>query len=479
MQTPTKCSRCGTVSDPGETFCGNCGQPLQATVTPAPQICPRCRSSVAAGETFCGNCGQSLSAAARPGPSVPYAPPPVAAPKRSSFGKIFLIGCLGLVVVSVLAAGGVGIYVWRRASYTPPDRKPPQLPQRTAGTMREFPVDTDPTAPAAPTSVATQSLTPDGPSGASSSGISSQTPLPPGLDRSTLARRADSMTTATYRPRQQTPTSTTAPANVPADSPPTAAAGGQVIVIVLNLLPNSGGAADALAAAVTQASGGQATGVQVQSPNGAIYTGSRIRTQQICVYILQKQDASVAIIVFAPDPGTQQMADRLAMNVGNGDGLNDYPDVKDSFSTLPAAVPSGLTIEEINTLTRNQIESLLAGPAGGGGEDVGRILEQMRNFIPDRLLSVRYSDTSRQEWNALSFEYGSTFQAWRTWLLARGALGLSGSQSTTVREVDALYLDQDGKRILIFQKGPYLVVLGGPSAVPLDRLVALGNQFQL
>jgi hypothetical protein len=337
--------------------------------------------------------------------------------------------------------------------------------------MKEFPVDNDPTSPAAPTSVATETLTPGGSGRTSTAGISSKTPLPPGLDRSALAQRADSMTTATYQPRQTTPASGTTP---------TTTAGGQVIVIVLNLLPNSGGAADAIAGTVAQASGGDATGITVQSPNGAAYTGRRIKTPQICVYVLQKQDDSVAIIVFAPDPAAQQLADRLAQNVGNGEGLNDYPDVNSSLASLPATLPSDLKLEEINTLTRNQIESSLAGSAGTSGqEDVGRILEQMRNFIPERLTAIRYSDASRQEWNALQFEYGSSFQAWRTWLLARGALGLSGSQSTTVREVDGLYIDQDGQRILIFQKGPYLMVLGSPSSVPVERLVALGNQFQV
>jgi hypothetical protein len=103
----------------------------------------------------------------------------------------------------------------------------------------------------------------------------------------------------------------------------------------------------------------------------------------------------------------------------------------------------------------------------------------MRPFIPERLTGARYLDTGRKDWVALEFEYGSTFQAWRTWLLARGALGLSGAQTTTVRDVDALYLDQEGKRILVFQKGPYLVFLSGPSAATADRLVALGNQFQV
>jgi hypothetical protein len=49
----------------------------------------------------------------------------------------------------------------------------------------------------------------------------------------------------------------------------------------------------------------------------------------------------------------------------------------------------------------------------------------------------------------------------------------------TVRDVDGLYLEQEGKRILVFQKGPYLIFLSGPAGATADRLVALGNQFQV
>src|SRR5260370_13246193 len=103
----------------------------------------------------------------------------------------------------------------------------------------------------------------------------------------------------------------------------------------------------------------------------------------------------------------------------------------------------------------------------------------MRPFIPARLTGARYTDKGQQDWVTLEFEYESTFQAWRTWLLARSALGLSGAQSTTVRDVNGVYLDQEGKRILVFQKGPYLIFLSGPSAATVERLVALGNQFQV
>jgi hypothetical protein len=103
----------------------------------------------------------------------------------------------------------------------------------------------------------------------------------------------------------------------------------------------------------------------------------------------------------------------------------------------------------------------------------------MRPFIPNVMTGSRYLDSTKQEWVALNLEYGSTFQAWRTWLLARGALGLGGAETTTVSDVDALYMIQDGKRIMLFQKGPYLIFLSGPSGAAIDRFVALGNQFQV
>jgi len=468
MQMNSVCSRCGTPAVPGETFCGNCGQSMQPAVVATSQTCARCGTLATPGETFCGNCGQSLAA---PGPVSP-APLAVAPPKKSSAGKILLAGCLGIIGVLVLAAGAGGIYVWRRSSYTPPVRKAPALPQRAAGTLTEFPVDNDANSPAKPTSVATQTLTPAGTS-SSQSLTAGQAKLPPGIDQAALAKGATTMTSATYRAHPGAASST------PSSSDQGTAGKDQVYICVLTAMPNDPAFGEGLGSAVAQATRGDRTGVRVQSPTGSVYSGSRIRSPQTTVYVLTKEAGNIVIIIYAPDPTTQETADRLAQRVGNGEGLNDYPEVKNSLWTLPASTPGDLTLQELNTLTRGEIESSIGNSTSAQNDDTRRILEQMRQFIPERLTAARYSDATRQEWNAMEFEYGSTFQAWRTWLLAKGVLGLSGSQSTTVSGVDALYMDQDGKRILIFQKGPYLVILGGPTAAPVDKLVALGNEFQL
>jgi len=42
-----------------------------------------------------------------------------------------------------------------------------------------------------------------------------------------------------------------------------------------------------------------------------------------------------------------------------------------------------------------------------------------------------------------------------------------------------IHLNQDGKRIMLFQKGPYLIFMSGPADATVDRFVALGNQIQV
>jgi len=427
----TICPQCGTPATPGESFCRNCGKELFApTITALPPAVPQVQSPA----------------------NPPQFQPMAAMPTRKRRSPL-MIGCLIIVGLIVVAAGAGGIYVWRRVSYSPPVRQAPDIPQRAAGTMTEFPVDNDPNAPAKPTSVQTESL-----SGTTTkSDSSSAAKLPPGVDRSKLSKGATTMTSSTYKPQPQ----------APKESSTSDSTKDNVYICVLTAIPNQPNFGDGLATSVVQATNGTKTGVKVQSPKGATYIGSKVRSPQANVYVLTKQGADVVILIYGPDPSTLAVVDRLAQNVGNGEGLIDYPEVKQSLWTLPAKTPSDLTLQEINTLTGAQI--------GSGGD----LPSGMRPFIPDRLTGARYTDAGRQEWVALNLEYGSTFQAWRTWLLARSALGLGGAQTTTVRDVDALYLNQEGKRILVFQKGPYLIFLSGPSSATVDRLAALGNQIQV
>jgi hypothetical protein len=433
----TVCTKCGTPAAPGEGFCRNCGNQL---VQP----------TVAAPTPVAGAPAPTITA---PPPAAPqYQPPVSAAPPKKRRSKL-MMGCLVIIGLGVAALGAGGIYVWYRTSYTPPVRKAPDIPQRAAGTLTEFPVDNDKSKPSEPGSVQTESL-----GGATAKTESSTgTKLPPGITKTSLAKGATTMTSSTYKPKLpsgQIPVGTTS----------------DVYICVLTAIPGQPGFVDSLVTSVKTTISGQVTAVQVQSPKGATYAGSHIVSAQGNIYVLSKQGSDIIIILYGADPSTKDTVDRLAQNVGNGEGLNDYPEVKESLWTLPAQTPSELTLIEINTMTGAQIENSIGS---------GDLPSEMRPFIPDRLTGARYTDASKQEWVVLNLQYGSSFQAWKTWLLARGALGLSGGETTTVRDVDGIYLNQEGKRIMLFQKGPYLIFLSGPAGAPVDRFVTLGNQIQV
>lgn len=361
-----------------------------------------------------------------------------------------MMGCLvviGLGAIGVLAGGG---YVWYRTSYTPPVRQAPAVPERAAGTLSEFPVDKG----SRPTSVETEAL---GGMTAKSETTSTTTKLPPGVTKSSLAKGATAMTSSTYK---KTPVGSTTPST-----------GGDIYICVLTAMPGQTGFVDGIATSVKTSTGGTMTNVTVQSPKGATYAGSHIIGSQGNIYVLAKQGSDIVIILYGADPSVSSSVDSLARNVGNGEGLIDYPETKESLWTLPAQTPSELTLVQISTMTGPQLESSI----GTNGD----LPSEFRPFIPDRLTAARYNDSSKQEWSVLNLQYGSSFQAWRTWLLARSALGLGGGSTTTVRDVDGIYLNQEGKRMMLFQKGPYLILMSGPTSAPVDRFVALGNQIQV
>ena len=430
----TLCPKCGTPAAPGEAFCRNCGAQLFAAATtplPPTQAAPPAPTITA------------------PPPGPPqFQPPPSAAPPRKKRSKL-MMGCLVIIGLGVAALGAGGLYVWYRTSYTPPVRQAPALPERAAGTMSEFPVDKD----TQPTTVETEQL--GGTTAKSETTTSSK--LPPGVTKTSLAKGATAMTSSTYK-------------KIPVGSM-TPSSGGDIYICVLTAMPGQPGFVDGIATSVKTSMSGTMTSVTVQSAKGATYAGSHIVSSQGNVYILSKQGGDIVIIIYGADPAVSSNVDSLAKNVGNGEGLIDYPETKESLWTLPAQTPSELTLIQISTMTGAQIESSI----GSGGD----LPSEMRPFIPDRLTAARYSDSSKQEWAVLNLQYGSSFQAWRTWLLARSALGLGGGSTTTVRDVDGIYLNQEGKRIMLFQKGPYLIFMSGPAGAPVDRFVALGNQIQV
>jgi len=427
-----------------------------------PRGCPRCGTLAAGTDPFCGRCGQTM---------------PAAAIVRMPMGKMTLVASV-MVVLVMGVVGGTGWLAFGSAmAYSPPQRRAPEMPQRMAGTLKEFPIDTKTSSPARPGSVITQDFQQGGTK--SSSQQLPQKWLPPGLDREYLRSRANAMTSVTYRP--QASASSTGSSTNTANSKGAAGSADQIYVHVLDKPSNKPGEGEEIANNIAQATRGERTGVGVNNPGGDVYAGSRIHTPQIIVFVLDKENANILIIIYAPTPATQEVAERLAANVGNGEGLNEYPEVRNSLWTLPQRPQDDLVLQEVNTLTRDDLFSREDAKSSGDSktdQEAQKMVNAASLFIPERFTTARYSDGSQREWNALVCDFGSTRWAWNTWMFLRWTAGL-GMQSTSVLGGDSLYTNTEGQGILIFQKGPYLVVLRGPSGAPQERLVGLANKFQV
>ncbi len=460
------CGSCGQRLKPDDVFCGGCGAPAPASTagpgvaySKSPAACPICGQPECVGKEFCGNTGQRIgspaAAAFTPSAAQPAAMPaaaPIAERKR-----FWSLGRVALLLFCILLLAGVGYFVVSSGLFhTAAQRVPPALPKAMAGTLTEFPVDTATSNPVKPTNVSIQALG----KGAAPPELPPNS-LPPGLTPAMLPGVGTSITSAVYKGNPQDP---------------------GVNVHVVDVDGDPAQATQQLAGTIeSSAQGATATGVRVQSPTGADYTGVRIRTPQIEVYVLGKTAGSVVIVIYAPDPAVMATAERLAGNVGNAGGLNDYPGVTDSVGSLPATLPAGLELVELRTysaadlgLSPQQIGQSLGGQLGDSGE----LASQAQRFMPETLVAARYRDARRKEFNVLVGEYGNTLAAWRTWSLLRWTAGLTGMTSIPVGDASGLTITQGGQEYVVFQTGSHLAVLAGPDEPAGTRVLQLAQALQ-
>ncbi|MBC7910211.1 MAG: hypothetical protein H7Y30_06910, partial [Pyrinomonadaceae bacterium] len=366
------------------------GRSTAPGLTVVSRACKSCGLPIVGAENFCRHCGQTA--------------PTIALGRRTPLGKMALMSA-GWTLFSVILIGGFGWFLFFRGlAYTPPERRPPEMPPRLAGTMTEFPVDTNSSTPLVPDDVVAQS---EASGGLPPKEQVPQERLPPGLTRDTLSKRTSSLTSVTYKKRKpkkedETPAIETA-------------TGEQVYVCVLRVLPEATNTGQELADLIASATSGARSTIRVQSPNGGVYVGSKIKTAQISVYVLEKQGADVLTLVYAPTPEAEDEAARLAGNVGNGEGLNDYPEFRESVWVLPQAAPGGLVLQEITTRSRAEMGAGEIESARTDDPDAQRWLEYIKQLIPERAISGRYRDASRREWEVVVYDYASTRKAWNTW----------------------------------------------------------------
>lgn len=439
----------------------------------APRFCPNCRKQAEGFDMFCNVCGVQV-----PPPMVMAAPAKAPAP----IGKLILTSILTVVFSLGLYGVGGWLAFGREIAYTPPVRTKPLLPKHVEGTMTEFPVDsnvsTNSPNHAQPASVITQNWS----QGSSSTVSVPPNWLPPGVRTETISHRTNTMVSANYRSNNAVSKRPTRTTSSPNSNTQVSSIDDQVYVHVLDVAPNQARIGDELANSIAITSGGERTGVKIENPNGNTYIGSRIRTEQNTTYVLNKQNADIVIVIYAPSPEEFETADRLARNVGNGQGLNDYPEVQSSIWTLPPSPPN-LQLQEVYTLTGEDILRSIAELERSASKEqmpeVDNFIQQVKQFIPERITQARYLDDHRQEWGVIVGDYASTRRAWTTWSVVSWSGIIQNAQTINVSGVNGILVNEGQQQIIFFQKGPYLVIVAAPRASSMDKLIALTNGFQI
>lgn len=431
----------------------------------APRFCPNCRQPAESFDVFCGNCRYQI-------------PPPIvsAVPMSrpvSSVGKLILTSILTVVFSLGLYGLGGWLVLGREIAYTPPTRTKPVLPKYVEGTMTEFPVDPSTNSSVQPASVITQNWS----QGSSSTISVPPTWLPPGVKAETISHRANTMVSANYRSKTAvSKTSTSSPSNK------TARVDDQVYVHVLDVPSNQAGISNEMVNSISSTTGGERTGVKVQNPNGNTYIGSRIRNQQNTTYVLNKQNADTVIVIYAPSPEEFETADRLARSVGNGQGLNDYPEVQASIWTLPPAPPE-LELQEVYTLTGEDIlrsiTELERSSTQEQAPEIENLIQQVKQFIPERITQARYLDNHNQEWGIIVGDYESTRRALTNWSILSWSGLIQNSKTITISGVEGLLISEGVQQFIFFQKGPYMVIIAAPKNASFDKLTAVTSGFQI
>jgi hypothetical protein len=395
--------------------------PPAAAVNGAPALCPACGSPDCVGQEFCEDTGQRIRPIAGP-----ITPPAAEAAQQQPGIAAKLI--LGVILVLALVYFGFGLLSSAgkmfsgggtpRAASGAAQQGARSLSGPVAGTLTEFPIDTG-ASPARPVSVTTQNL-----AGAQPSDV------PGGV-------RVTAMTKAQYQARDSDP---------------------PVTVNVLNGDPSSA----RIARAMQSASGGDMTGINLQSARGARYSGYRVRSSDTVTYVLDKGDAPITVMIHAPEASVKEVADRLAANIGNGNGLYDDPGFQASLEAMPEP-PAGVELLESGTYSGAAVENSVQDIGSDFGPQGSSQLESVRKFIPAHVTTFRYEDAGHRRYQMAVGDYGGAMKSWGVWQLLRLTAGLGGLQTVALRDGSGLSATSGGTEYLVFRKSGSLGVISAPA----------------
>jgi hypothetical protein len=430
------------------------GPTLQARPQPAaaPSVCPECGSPECVGEDFCGNTGRRIGP--WPAPAAPAPRPAAAASAAPSGGSKALAAVLGLLLV--VGAGFLLMGVLTSGRKVSPPGVPGQfaaLPQRMAGALREFPVDTDHTHAARPSGLVSQTFSRHGNAPVKVPAAK----LPPWVPPQELPRISAGVAEADYR---------VAPQDLP------------ISVAVLETLPGEPPAA-ALSPGNVRAAlpDAQVTGVEVRRPDGARYSGIKVRSVRGVYYVLQKAGESLLILISASNGAPSEVAGRLAAGVGDGQGLLDYPEMDEALTVLPPP-PPGLELIEARTFGAaelnapvEQVRSALGPDAPAGAIT---LVKRAQVLIPDLLTLAQYGGGGRQPLNVAIGSYGSGMSAWVAWQTLH-MLSLGSLKSGELPSGACYFVDQGATSAVLLRRGRYLALVAAEGARSRERAASLAE----
>ncbi len=297
------------------------------------------------------------------------------------------------------------------------------LPQRVAGTLTEFPIDTKTTKPVLPTKVVTQSFAANA-KGAAGGVLVTAKQLPPWISPGSLPQIANNATSADYL-------------SAPTDTP--------VSVVSLSLRDgNSAALAPPTSGELAQFSpNARLSGIDLKSADGTAYRGYKVTSEDAAYYMLRRADTNIAVIISTAAAAGLEVAERLAANVGSGQGLLEYDSYKGIFGRLPSA-PSGAVLNSFTTFTADDIASYVSEmgkAADGGGADVaqlGSLVNFARNSVPSSASLAQYTRSGE---DGLYFagiaSYSSASDSWMVFQtlpeLAKVALAAMPTNEASVR----------------------------------------------
>lgn len=411
-----------------------------------------------------------LATGPAPASSVPADAPPARPPLATA-----LINLGGLAaVIGLTIAGFVMASRMTKADLPSVEKAVAALPPRVAGTLTEFPIDSGTDDLAQPSRVVTQGFAVPREGQAPERGAITDEQLPPWLPAQSLPAVAENATAAEY---------TTASA--------------RVSVVALAMRPETRHVLPAptpqqLAELSPEAT---VTGVELKSPANVTYRGYRVSSPTGSFYALQREDLTTAVLITAQDVISAVVAERLARNVGNGQGLLEQPEYRRSFSQLPPSPPNG-ALKHLQTFTSRDIAGFAAelekaATEPGMDPEIASLLPMVRSLAPETCTVAMYAlgggDTESALFAGIA-GYSSVSNAWAALQAVRTlqALVPPGLPFTVkgieVGDASGFAVDANDGTVtfgaILLRRGASLALIAGPNTTSQDLRVWAENYVQ-